>query len=118
MLAAIPGLLVYVVTPVWVAAILAPLCARHRDMLHAIQTAVRLLFFATPIIWMPGQSAVLDRLAHYNVLTHFIEIVREPLIYDTVPMDSWVIVLSVNAVGLVAGFASYAGTRNRIAFWL
>lgn len=118
MLSAIPGLLVYVVTPVWLAALLAPLCARYRDVFHAVQTLMRLLFFATPIIWMPGQNLLLDRIAHYNLLTHFIEIVREPLIYDTVPLDSWAIVLVVNGIGMVAGFASYTATRNRIAFWL
>ena len=118
MLAALPGLLVYVVTPVWLAAILAPLCARYRDVMHAIQTVMRLLFFVTPIIWVPTQSPWLAKMAQYNVITHFIEIVRQPLIYDTIPYGSWAIVLAVNAVGLLIGFASYALTRNRIAYWL
>lgn len=117
-LAAIPGLLVYIVTPVWLAAILAPLCARYRDVMHAIQTVMRLLFFVTPIIWMPTQSPWLAKMAQYNVITHFIEIVRQPLIYDAVPYESWVIVLVVNAIGLLVGFASYALTRDRIAYWL
>lgn len=118
MLAALPGLLVYVVTPVWVAAILAPLCARFRDVNHAIQTVMRMLFFVTPIIWMPQQSAQLDKIAKYNVITHFIEIIRQPLIYGTIPYESWGIVLVVTAIGLPAGFAAYALTRNRIAYWL
>lgn len=118
MLAALPGLFVYVVTPAWLAAVLAPLCVRYRDVHHAIQTVMRLLFFVTPIIWMPGTSPQLERIAQYNVITHFIEIVRQPLVYDTIPTTSWAIVLAVNAIGLVAGAVVYATTRNRIAYWL
>lgn len=118
MLWAIPGLLVYVLTPAWLAAILAPLCLRYRDMYHAMQTVMRLLFFVTPIIWLPGQTPALEKIAQYNLITHFIEIVRQPLVYDTVPLASWWIVLAVNTVGLVAGAVSYAATRNRIAYWL
>ena len=118
MLAALPGLLVYVLTPVWLAAILAPLCACYRDVHHAMQTVMRLLFFVTPIIWIPRQSAQLAAIANYNVITHFIEIVRQPLVYDTIPYTSWKIVLAVNALGLLAGFIAYATTRNRVAYWL
>jgi ABC-type polysaccharide/polyol phosphate export permease len=118
MLAAIPALVVYVVTSLWLVAIFAPLCARYRDLLHLMQTIMRLMFFATPIIWMTPRAGVLAIVAKYNVATHFIEIVRKPLIYDTVPYDSWMVVVAVNAVGLLVGYLSYALTRNRIAYWL
>lgn len=118
MLSALAGLLVYVVTPAWLIAILAPLCARYRDMWHTMQTVMRLLFFVTPIIWMPSQSGNLAVIAKYNVITHFIEIVREPLIYETIPYTSWAVVLIVNVIGISIGFASYALTRHKIAFWL
>lgn len=118
MFAALPGLLVFAITPAWLAAILAPLCARQRDIHHAIQTVMRLLFFITPIIWMPGQSRQLEAIAQYNVITHFIEVVRQPLLYDTIPYTSWAIVLVVNVVGMLVGFVTYAATRNRVAYWL
>lgn len=118
MLWALPGLLVYVVTPVWLTAILAPLCARHRDALHAVQTGMRLLFFATPILWLPSQRAQLALLAHYNPLSYFIDIVRTPLIYDAFPHDSWIVVLMINGFGMLAGITTYALTRNRVAYWL
>ncbi len=112
------GFAVYAITPAWLAAMLAPICVRYRDVMHAIQTIMRLMFFVTPIIWMPSQGTGLATVAKYNVITHFIEIVRQPLIYDTIPWNSWLVVLVVNAVGLLVGFASYVATRKRIAFWL
>lgn len=114
----VAALVIYAVTPAWLAAILAPLCARYRDVMHAMQTIMRLMFFVTPIIWMPVPGTGLAVIAKYNVFTHFIEIIRQPLIHGVVPLDSWLVVLIVNAAGLLLGFGSYAVTRNRVAFWL
>ena len=115
---ALPALLAYLVTSVWLAAILAPLCARFRDLYHAIQTAMRLFFFVTPILWMPSMSEVLNQVARWNPMTHYIEIVRDPLLYDRLPTSSWSVVLAINAVGLLAGMAVYASTRNKVAHWV
>lgn len=118
MLWALPGFLAYAVAPIWLAAILAPLCLRFRDVNHAMQTVMRLLFFVTPILWLPGTTPQLEAIAHYNVITHFIEIIRQPLVYDRVPIGSWLVVVVVNVVGAVTGALTYAITRNRIAYWL
>ncbi len=117
-LTALPGLLVYPLASLWLAAILAPLCARYRDLYHAMQTGMRLAFFITPILWMPESRGQLALIAKLNPLSNFIAIVRDPLMYNRVPLDSWVVVLAINACGLVAGALAYAGTRHRIARWL
>jgi ABC-type polysaccharide/polyol phosphate export permease len=118
MLWALPGLAVYLLCSLWLAAILAPLCARYRDLYHAVQTGMRLIFFATPILWMPASSGKLALIAHLNPISHFVAIVREPLMYDRVPIDSWMIVLSINAVGVVAAVLVYCLTRRRIPHWV
>lgn len=118
MLYAIPAVLSYALPPIWLAAILAPLCARYRDLYHAVQTAMRLLFFVTPILWLPGQRAQLALMAKYNLLTYFIDIVRSPLIYDVFPARSWAIVIATNIIGALVGLAVYALTRNRVVYWL
>lgn len=117
-LSTIPALLVYVLTSLWLAAILAPLCARHRDAHHAVQTGIRLLFFVTPILWMPGMTPTLGKIAALNPVTHFIEIVRLPLLYGRVPVESWYWVGLINLVGLPTGLVVYARTRSNIVFWV
>jgi ABC-type polysaccharide/polyol phosphate export permease len=118
MLWALPGLLVYVITPLWLTAIFAPLCARYHDLFHAVQTVMRLLFFATPILWLPTQREQLAVLAHWNLLTYFIDIVRAPLLGEGLPVHSWIIVGIANAIGIVAGGVTYMFTRNRVVYWL
>ena len=118
MLWAIPALGVYLLSSLWLAAILAPLCARYRDFYHAVQTGMRLIFFATPILWMPASSGKLALIAQLNPISHFVAIVREPLMYNRVPVDSWMLVLLMNAIGLIAGVLVYAATRRRVPHWV
>ena len=114
----VPGLLAYLVTSIWLATILAPLCARYRDLYHAIQTGMRLFFFVTPILWMPGASGMLADIARWNPMTHYLNIVRDPLLYDRLPVESWWVVLAINLVGLVASALVYATTRKKVAHWV
>lgn len=114
----IPALAAYVLTSLWLVAMLAPLCVRHRDLHHAMQTIMRLVFFATPILWMPSTNAQLAAIAQWNPIAHFIAIARDPMMYNTVPMDSWAVVLAINLIGLPLGFYVYARTRSSLIFWL
>jgi lipopolysaccharide transport system permease protein len=115
---AIPAVLSYVLPPIWLAAILAPLCARYRDLHHAVQTGMRLMFFVTPILWLPTQRAQFALMAKYNPVAYFIDIVRSPLIYDVFPAHSWGIVIATNIIGMLIGLVVYTLTRNRIVYWL
>jgi hypothetical protein len=38
--------------------------------------------------------------------------------YNRIPLDSWTVVLVINAVGLLASVFVYALTRRRIAHWV
>lgn len=118
MLWALPALGVYLVASLWLAAILAPLCARYRDFYHAVQTGMRLMFFVTPILWAPASSGKLAMIAHLNPLSHFLAIVRDPLMYNRVPVDSWLVVLVINAIGIITGVVVYHLTRRRIPHWV
>ena len=114
----LPALACYVLTSLWLSAVLAPACARYRDLNQLAQIAVRLLFFVTPILWMPGISERLELIAALNPVTHFIEVVRQPLMYGHVPSGSWAWVLAITALGLPAGAVVYASTRDRVVFWV
>jgi ABC-type polysaccharide/polyol phosphate export permease len=118
MLWAVPGLLAYLVASVWLAGLLAPLCLRFRDLHHALQTGMRLVFFATPILWMPQVNERLATIAAWNPVTHFLAVVRDPLLYDRVPVESWWVVAAVNVAGILAAAWSYAASRRNIVFWI
>jgi ABC-type polysaccharide/polyol phosphate export permease len=47
-----------------------------------------------------------------------VAIVRDPLMYNHIPLDSWKVVLAINALGLPAGMLAYLRTRNQVAHWV
>ena len=67
----------------------SPAVRADRDLHHTIKTGIQLMFFVTPILWMPTISTTLARIAALNPLTSFIDIVREPSCTDRVPVHSW-----------------------------
>ena len=61
---------------------------RYADLDELIHSTLRLVFFITPIFWIPHQhvrGAYVDALLYLNPFYYFIEVVREPLLYGTIP---------------------------------
>lgn len=89
------------------------------DLQHAISSVMRLVFFATPIIWLiPDEPGLRKTLAHLNPFTHFIEIVRAPLLGSETPYFSWVFVVIIT--GTIVVLALFAGRifGRRVPYWV
>lgn len=114
----LPAFILYFFTGLWVAVLLAPICAKFRDLLYALQTGMRIMFFATPIIWTPVPGTLRGTIAFWNPFTHYLAIVREPLLNGTIPALSWMIVGGISLAGFILATITYTTTRNRIAFWV
>ena len=98
--------------------ILAPLCTAFRDIYHLINGILRVLFFATPIIWFPTPGTVLETIAFWNPFSHLIELIRTPLLSNEFPLQSWMVTLSLTIIlGTLTVFV-YLKTRKSIQVWL
>lgn len=117
-LTAVPAMLVLVINAIWSQTLLGVICARHRDLVHLSQTIVRLLFFLTPILWVPSDFGKFGEFAIYNPFTHYIAIIRDPLVLGTIPWFSWGVVCALTVVGSVAAYLAFAVNRRRIVFWV
>lgn len=115
----LPAYLIYTLNATWVGMFLGVMSARFRDITHLVQSLLRVVFFMTPIIWLPEELGRLGKLiAFYNPFTHFIEIIRHPLMHQTFPQDSWLIVLCITVIGSVGANILYDKYRNSIIHWL
>ena len=116
LLPALAGLLILMLTSVAVTLLLGVLSVFNLWMRNLIPSIMRLLFFVTPIIWMPqmltggeiasvmtqvGEVGVRAAIVLYNPFYHFVEILRSPLIGDPVATLSWV-VTGLGAILLLA----------------
>lgn len=114
----IPGLVMLMINAVAVMMYLGPLSTRYRDLTQFVSAGVRVLFFATPIIWMPGALDVPQYLIDWNPFARFIEIVREPLLYGTPGLDNWLFVSVFTVIHLLVAKLVYVRARYRQIHWL
>ena len=117
-LLALPGLALLCLNCIWVGLFLGIVSTRFRDVPPIVASVVRILFFVTPIIWMPelalGRALVLD----FNPFFHLIELVRAPLLGKAPGMLSWVAVLGIALAGWTLTFEFFRRYRWRIAYWV
>lgn len=111
--------LLFVINGYSVHYILGIICTRFRDVSHLIQAILRVMFFLTPIFWLPEQMGSLwTKYLIYNPFAHFLISFREPILTGTLPWDSFLVVLYCT-IGLAAiGFGLLIFARRKIVFWL
>ena len=98
--------------------LLGVVCARFRDITHLIITLMRFSLFVTPIMWTAGGDGIRGKIAVINPFTHFIEIVREPVLYGSMAFTSWMIILAFTVVLWLITIIVYVRVRKRFIYWL
>src|SRR5689334_15729814 len=84
----------------WVVSVLAFVCARFRDVQLIVRNLLQLAFFVTPVFWNYHQVAASHRyIFDFNILFHFLQIVREPLLGNIPSSDSYLVVIAVTVMG-------------------
>lgn len=118
MLLAVPGLACLVIAAMWVSAVMGIIGTRYRDTQFAVGALMRFFFLATPVIWVAEGLGTRAYLAKINPFTHFLEVVRAPLLGEAPELLSWGVVLGVNALGVAAALILFHRYRRRVVFWL
>lgn len=118
-LAAIPAFIIILINAIWIQLLFGLVAARWRDMGHLVSAVSRLMFFASPIIWVYGEGdALRNKAASLNPLTHYIEIFRAPILGDPVSGESWAVVLACTMIGWAVALGAASQMRRRLPFWM
>jgi lipopolysaccharide transport system permease protein len=113
----VPALLAYLLNAVWVTILLGVICTRFRDVSHLTQTVMRVMFFLTPVFWLPEQMGDLMKFLWWNPFSHFLWIFRSPIIDHDPALASWAYVGVLTVVGWSITLVVFAAFRRRIVFW-
>ncbi len=119
-LLAIPGFLLAVVNFTWIALILAVLCARYRDLPQIVASVLQVVFYVTPIMWMPSHlphTAALY-LLNLNPCYHLLQVVRQPILGEAPTELNWLVSVAMAVCGWLAALIVYGRYKRRIAYWL
>jgi ABC-type polysaccharide/polyol phosphate export permease len=115
----VPGLIAMCLNGAWIALVLGLLCVRYRDIQQVVGSLLQVSMFITPLFWSPAQltgHAIV--LVDYNLLYHYIEIVRDPLLGKPPSAWSWMMVLGATVVGWGLALSMFSRFRRRIPYWL
>lgn len=120
MLLAVPGILLYIVTAVFVILIMSVLTIRFRDLETPVSYAFRVLFLVTPILWLLEDRAGSRRAAfvQYNPFFHYLEIVRAPLLNQTPEALNWYVSAGCSCGLILVGHIVFIRARAKIPYWL
>lgn len=116
----IPGFFLVMLNLAWIALVLGVICARYRDLPLIIVNILQVVFYLTPIMWMPNllpQRANLY-LLDLNPAYHLLEIVRSPLLGQLPTTRNWEVSLALALIGWSVALAVYGRYKRRIAYWL
>lgn len=116
----VPALLIAGGGTAGLALALAMLATRYRDVPQILSAIMQVLFYLTPIVWLPeslpeqARSVILT----LNPFYHMIQIMRQPLLGQAPTLQEWAVAGGLALVFIAIGAAAYARFRNRLAFWL
>lgn len=116
----IPGFLLAAFNMTWIALLLATICTRYRDMPQMVTSLIQVMFYVTPVIWLPG--AVSGFAANYildlNPAYHLLEIVRAPLLGTMPTAANWGASIIMAIAGATTALMFFGRYQRRIPYWL
>ena len=114
----VPGLVLLLLNGLWIAFLMAVISARFRDVPELVSSSMRLLFFLTPIIWLPELSGKAQFMVPWNPFTHIIAVVRAPLMGEAPTALNWLVSAALPVVGLPFALWFFSRCRRLIPFWI
>lgn len=115
---ALPGALAILIFGYFLMMVLGPLCARFRDIPMVVQSAMQVIFFLTPIFWMPSSVSHRPMFTHANPFYHMVELVRAPLLGEPASQLNWAVAAWCCAGAAVLAVITTSLTRKRLILWL
>lgn len=116
----IPGILVAGTGMAGLALALAMLSTRYRDVPQMLSAVVQVLFYLTPIVWLPESLPVAARdiIVAWNPIYPLLEVMRQPLLNQYPSLGIWGSAVALSVVFVLIGSAAYARNRRQLAFWV
>jgi lipopolysaccharide transport system permease protein len=119
MLLFIPGLFLLTVGALLMGIILSIIGARLRDLSYIMASLMTFLFLLTPVMWNPNiLSGKRLYLAYLNPVTHYLAVVREPLLNRIPDPISYISVACITVFLFLFASFLYKKFEKRIIFWV
>lgn len=117
-LLSIPGFFIWFLDSLAVCLLLGSICARFRDIPQIINSAIQILYYVTPIMWMPSQIQHFQSLLLLNPIFSIMQTIKAPILGENPSLLVWYSALGYSVILWTAGWFTFIHARNRLAFWI
>lgn len=114
----LPGLALLFLFAVAAALLLGMIGARFRDFTPIVEAVMPLIFFLTPVLWFQSTLGSRAFIAELNPFTHFIAVVREPLLGHMPTVVNYSVVIGLTSTVWVVALYIFARCRKQISLWI
>ena len=100
--------------------VMSMICARFRDMTQIILSIMQVIFYLTPVIWMPQllTHRMGTVLLNINPFYHLIDVVRAPLLGQTPSMTTYYVTAIMAVVGIIFSTLVTSKFKYRVPYWV
>lgn len=103
----------------WLNLFLAIVGTRYRDIPQIVANLIQVAFFLSPILWRADMLKGKGRFfTAINPLYHFVEIMRAPILGETIYISTWLVCIVIAILGCGVTFILLSLYRSRIAYWI
>lgn len=118
-LAFIPVVIVMFITSIPLAAIIAILFTRYRDLSRLVSSVTVVLLMVTPIFWLPHMlTGWRLQFVHLNPFYYLVEFMRTPLLGQPLDLGIVAVVLAMAGLSWIIGAAAFYRYQKYVVFWL
>jgi lipopolysaccharide transport system permease protein len=111
------GLVIVYVFVVSASTIISMICVRYRDVSPVMASVLQLLFFVSPIIWVPTQIKGGALIVTLNPIAYLLAVTRDPIMNVQPHLMTWVGAIGIVGAGTIAMAYIYTRYRSRVVYW-
>ena len=116
---ALIGLALVELNIAWVALFVSVACARFRDLQQVLASVTQLLFFLSPVLWIPSPMRGMGGdMMLLNPVVHLLNVVRLPLMGQPVPALSFAYLVVTALVGWAFIILFFSRVRRRVVHYV
>jgi lipopolysaccharide transport system permease protein len=113
----VPGLAIVYVFVVSASTIISMICVRYRDVPPVVAAVLQLLFFISPIIWIPSNVRGGELIVELNPIAYLLAITRDPVMGNVPGLMNWIGAAGSVALLTAAMIYIYTRYRSRVVYW-
>ncbi len=115
----VPGVILISINGLWISMLAGLSCARYRDIEPLLVNTMQIVLFVTPIMWAPERAGRKGAIfVDVNIVHHFIEIVRAPLLGNVPALLSYQVIIGVTIIGWIITLMAFSRYRRYLVLWL